>query len=48
MPDVDIVHKVRRLSAGRLKESRLERFVEAVWKLETVKDVGTLMPWLKL
>src|SRR5438094_10308824 len=48
MPDVDIVHKVRRLSAGRLKESRLERFVEAVWKLETVKDVGTLMAWLKL
>jgi 2-methylcitrate dehydratase len=48
MSDRDLEAKFRRLVAGRLDRSRIDRLIEWVWNLDGVKDIGTLMPLLRL
>lgn len=48
MSDRDLETKVRRLAAGRLNRLRIDRLIEFVWNLEGVKDIGTLMPLLRV
>jgi len=48
MSDRDLEAKFRRLAAGRLDRSRIDRLIEFVWKLDRVRDIGILMPLLKV
>lgn len=48
MSDRDLEAKVRRLAAGRLSRLRIDQLIEFVWKLDQVKDIGTLMPLLRM
>lgn len=48
MSDQDLEAKFRRLAAGRLNRARIDRLIEFVWKLDQVKDIGTLMPLLRM
>lgn len=48
MSDRGLETKFRRLAAGRLDRSRIDRLIEWVWNLEGVKDIGTLMPLLRV
>jgi 2-methylcitrate dehydratase len=48
MADRDLETKFRRLAAGRLNRPRIDRLIEFVWNLDRVKDIGTLMPLLRV
>jgi len=48
MSDRDLEAKVRRVAAGRLNRLHIDRLIEFVWKLDQVKDIGTLMPLLRV
>ena len=48
MSDRDLEAKFRRLAAGRLNRPRIDRLIEFVWKLDRVKDIGALMPLLRV
>lgn len=48
LSDRQIEEKFRRLASRRLGGTRLNRLIEFVWNLEQVKDIGTLMPLLKV
>lgn len=48
MSDQDLEAKFRRLVSGRLDHSRVDRLIEWVWNLDGVKDIGTLMPLLRV
>ena len=48
MSDRDLEAKFRRLAAGRLNRSRIDRLIEFVWSLDRVQDIGTLMPLLRI
>jgi len=48
MSDRDLEAKVRRLASRRLSRPRIDRLIEFVWNLERVRDVGTLMPLLRI
>ena len=48
MSDRDLEAKFRRLAAGRLNRSRIDRLIEFLWNLDRVKDIGTLMPLLRI
>ena len=48
MSDQDLEAKLCRLAAGRLNRRRIDRLIEFVWKLDQVKDIGTLMPLLRV
>lgn len=48
MSDRDVEAKFRRLAAGRLSRSRIDRLLEFVWRLDEVKNIGSLMPLLKM
>ncbi len=48
MSDRDLEAKFRRLAAGRLTRPRIDQLIEFVWDLDQVKDIGTLMPLLKV
>lgn len=48
MSDRNLEAKFRRLAAGRLNRPRIDRLIEFVWNLDRIKDIGTLMPLLKL
>ncbi len=48
MSNRDLEAKFRRLAAGRLNRSRIDRLIEFVWNLDRVKDIGTLMPLLRV
>ena len=48
MLDRDLEAKVRRLASRRLRRPRIDRLIEFVWNLERVRDVGTLMPLLRI
>lgn len=47
MSDREVEEKFRALAAGTLDRTRAGRIIGLVWKLDTIKDVGTLMPLLK-
>ena len=48
MSDRDLEAKFRRLGTGRLNRPRIDQLLEFVWKLEQAKDIGTLMPLLRM
>ncbi len=48
MSDRDLEAKFRRLVAGRLNRPRIDRLIEFVWDLDRIKDIGTLMPLLRI
>lgn len=48
MSDREVENKFRRLAAGKLGKTGTDRVLAFVWKLETVKDAGELMPLLKI
>lgn len=48
MSDRDLEAKFRRLAAGRLHRRRVDRLIKFVWDLDRAKDIGTLMPLLKI
>jgi hypothetical protein len=47
MSDQELEDKVRRLVARRLGRARTEDLIRLVWRLEQMKDIGTLMPLLR-
>lgn len=48
LSDQEVEDKFRRLASRRLSGTRLARLIEAVWNLEQVEDIGTVMPLLKV
>jgi 2-methylcitrate dehydratase len=48
MSDREVEEKFRTLAAGRLDRARAGKVIEAVWKLEALDDIGTLMPLLRV
>jgi 2-methylcitrate dehydratase len=48
MSDRDLEAKFRRLAAGRLSRFRIDQLIDFVWKLDRAKDIGTLMPLLRI
>jgi 2-methylcitrate dehydratase len=48
MSDHDVENKFRRLAAGKLDRARMNKVIDAVWTLDRLKDVGALMPLLKV
>ena len=44
----DLEAKFCRLAAGRLNRPRIDRLIEFVWTLDRVRDIGTLMPVLRV
>jgi 2-methylcitrate dehydratase len=48
MSDRDLEAKFRRLAAGRLNRPRIDRLIEFIWNLDGVRDIGTLMPLLRI
>ena len=48
MSDRDLEAKFRRLAAERLNRLRIDRLIEFVWNLDQVKDIGSLMPLLRI
>jgi 2-methylcitrate dehydratase len=48
MSDRDLEMKVRQLASGRLGRARIDRLIRFVWMLDRVKDVGALMPLLRI
>jgi 2-methylcitrate dehydratase len=47
MSDEQVEDKFRVLARGRLHQRRINKVVEAVWKLERLRDISALMPLLK-
>ncbi len=48
MSDQEVEDKFRRLASRTLDRTRVAKVIDLVWKLDQVKDVGTLMPLLKV
>jgi 2-methylcitrate dehydratase len=48
MSDREVEEKFRRLAAGKLSRTQMGRVMEFIWRLETVKEIGALMPLLKI
>lgn len=48
LSDQQVEDKFRGLASKRLSATRLTRLITFVWNLEDVKDIGTLMPLLKV
>ncbi len=46
LSDRAIEEKFRLLAAGTLERRRMQHVIDLIWKLEHVKDIGLLMPWL--
>ena len=46
--DREIVEKFCRLAAGKLARARAGKVIDLIWKLEEVKDIGALMPLLRV
>lgn len=48
MSDHEVEDKFRRLAAGKLDRVCTKKVIDAVWKLDQVKDISAVMPLLKL
>jgi 2-methylcitrate dehydratase PrpD len=48
MSDAEIEEKVRSLAAWRARECDVDRLIEAIWNLDEVMDVSTLMDLVRL
>lgn len=48
MSDHEVEDKFRLLATGNIDRARLKKVVDMVWKLDRLKDVGLLMPLLRV
>ncbi|MGH7406263.1 MAG: MmgE/PrpD family protein [Candidatus Methylomirabilales bacterium] len=48
MSDREVEEKFRTLAAGKLDRARAGKVIDLVWKLDRLKDIGSLMPLLKV
>jgi 2-methylcitrate dehydratase len=48
MSDHEIEEKFRLLAAGKLDRVRIQKVIDSVWRLDQLRDIGVLMPLLKL
>lgn len=48
MSDREVEDKFRRLASGRLDRARIDRLIHFVWTLDRARDIGTLMPLLRM
>ncbi|MDZ4854224.1 MAG: MmgE/PrpD family protein [Nitrospirota bacterium] len=48
MSDQQVEDKFRRLATGKLDRARMQKVIDMVWQLDRLKDVGALMPLLKV
>lgn len=48
MSDREVEDKFRSLARGKLSRAQVSQVIELVWRLETVKDIGALMPLLTI
>jgi len=48
MSDREVEEKFRSLAAGKLDHARAGKVIDLVWKLDRLKDIGSLMPLLKV
>jgi 2-methylcitrate dehydratase len=48
MSDREVEDKFCRLAMGKLDRRRMTKVIDAVWKLDRLKDAGALMPLLKM
>jgi len=48
MSDREIEAKFRTLVAGKLARARAERLIEMIWNLDKLRDVGAMMPWMRV
>ena len=48
MSDQEVEDKFRRLAARKLDRARMNKMIDVVWKLDRLKDVGALMPLLRV
>jgi 2-methylcitrate dehydratase len=48
MSDRDVEGKFRRVAAGRLERSRLNKLIDSVWTLDRMKDITPLIALLKV
>lgn len=48
MSDREVEEKFRTLAAGKLDHARAGKVIDLVWKLDRLKDIGSLMPLLKV
>ncbi|TLY29351.1 MAG: MmgE/PrpD family protein [Nitrospirae bacterium] len=48
MSDREVEEKFRSLAAGTLDRARAGKVIDLVWKLDRLKDIGSLMPFLRL
>jgi 2-methylcitrate dehydratase len=46
MSDRDVEEKFRMLARGKLDRAQIAQLIDVVWRLETVRDIGTIMPLL--
>ncbi len=48
MSDREVEEKFRALAAGKLDRAQAGKVIDLVWKLDRLKDIGSLMPLLKV
>ncbi len=48
MSDREVEEKFRALASGKLDRAKAGKVIDVVWKLDGVKDIGVLMPLLKV
>jgi 2-methylcitrate dehydratase len=48
MSDHEVEDKFRRLAAGKLEPARRNKLIDLVWGLDQIKDIGVLMPVLRI
>jgi 2-methylcitrate dehydratase len=48
MSDREVEEKFRSLASGVLDRKRAGRVIEFVWQLDQIKDIGALMPLLRI
>ncbi len=48
MSDREVEEKFRTLAAGKLDRAQAGKVIDLVWKLDRLKDIGSLMPLLKV
>src|SRR5439155_12501090 len=48
MSDREVEEKFRSLAAGTLDRARAGKVIDLVWKLDRLKEIGSLMPFLRL
>jgi 2-methylcitrate dehydratase len=48
MSDRDVEDKFRRLAAGQLARTHARKVIDSVWRLDDLKDIGTLTSLLRM